>query len=192
MSSVVDDLPGPVPRDFVFNRLGPWPTDEFIHRVVSAIRAGGIPAGIAEIQIMFPKVHPEDCRLWASYVKICDEGGTQPNRFILDSFRTISWFEAFTAGEGASLAPELIAAFTSMSGTTYSPQAQSTTSPPQAQSTTNPKNLAPDAGVDSSIPNIPPIPRFLQRRAVNIIFGSVVIHQLTVSEHCTCSHGRMN
>lgn len=90
--------------DLFFGQNDPLSASKVLERVVTDIRAGGIDAAVNAIQGMFPKVLPNDCRLWAIYIKICDENGEIPSLYVMNSFRTTSWYEAFSVGEGAKLA----------------------------------------------------------------------------------------
>ncbi|EJD34208.1 hypothetical protein AURDEDRAFT_176739 [Auricularia subglabra TFB-10046 SS5] len=87
-----------------------WQRDAFMTDILTLSHDEGDARAAAEIQRRFPQVQDVDVRLWLVYIKECYSSRISPRPFLMDTFRSVSWFDAivFRGERAREDAPELV------------------------------------------------------------------------------------
>ncbi|EJD51584.1 hypothetical protein AURDEDRAFT_159321 [Auricularia subglabra TFB-10046 SS5] len=86
-----------------------WARDSFMRHVLGLCE-GPSPEDLALQAIVnsFPRISPQDAKLWLAYMKDCAAAHVVPIPFIMDTFRTVSWCKILQNSDfGAELVPDL-------------------------------------------------------------------------------------
>ncbi|EJD41640.1 hypothetical protein AURDEDRAFT_126956 [Auricularia subglabra TFB-10046 SS5] len=102
-ASLLTNTHQPVPA------AGSWSRTEFMRQILHLCEPPSADEPALEaIGTAFPRVNSDDARLWLLYMKDCSSRGIRPSDFIMDSFRTVSWYKTIRANNfGTQLVPEL-------------------------------------------------------------------------------------
>ncbi|EJD51593.1 hypothetical protein AURDEDRAFT_159329 [Auricularia subglabra TFB-10046 SS5] len=114
--TVSDALPIPSPSDaqnggarampVATPDTGPWAREGFMRHILSLCGGPQLddPA-IGAIMNAFPRVGLDDAKLWLAYMKDCEAANIPPVSFIMDCFRTVSWYNLLRQSD---FGPELV------------------------------------------------------------------------------------